>query len=183
MTNAPKANPQRVAVKSNTPAQAPSSGPSLVKQLQQKKKGLPMKTILIATIIVLVGIGTGYGLTLATSGGAGGIKSAAKVEEEGGVKVGDVIGSSEAGFKDKATGVLDRGGIDGEGSHHLLREGGPDQTAYLTSSVVDLELFVGHKVEVWGETFSAQKAGWFMDVGRVKVLELNAEKPFETEED
>ena len=83
-----------------------------------------------------------------------------------------MVGSAdETVFKDNATGMLDRGGIDGEGSHQLVREGGASQTVYLTSSVVDLEQFVGHKVQVWGETFAAQKAGWLMDVGRVKVLE------------
>jgi len=67
--------------------------------------------------------------------------------------------------------MLEQGGIEGEGSHKLTREGGESQTLYLTSTVVDLEQFVGRKVQVWGETFAAQKAGWLMDVGRVKVLE------------
>jgi hypothetical protein len=30
---------------------------------------------------------------------------------------------------------------------------------------------VGKKVQVWGETFKGQKAGWLMDVGRIKALE------------
>lgn len=152
---------------------------SIVKKLEPEKKTMPLKTILIAIAIILAGVGSGYGLTYFTSGAAG-LKSSEEISKEG-VKVGDVIGTSENSFKDSAAGVLQIGGIDGEGSHHLLRDGGPDQTAYLTSSVVDLNLFVDHKVEVWGETFSAQKAGWLMDVGRVKVLELNAEKPFEEE--
>jgi hypothetical protein len=42
-----------------------------------------------------------------------------------------------------------------------------------------MSLFVGHKITVWGETFSAQKAGWLMDVGRVQIIELNAKPPFE----
>lgn len=58
-----------------------------------------------------------------------------------------------------------------EGSHKLLRSGGQSQTAYLTSSVVDLNQFLGKCVQVWGETFAAQKAGWLMDVGRVKILD------------
>jgi len=37
--------------------------------------------------------------------------------------------------------------------------------------VIDLEKFVGRKVKVWGQTFAAQKAGWLMDVGKLKVLE------------
>jgi len=67
--------------------------------------------------------------------------------------------------------VIEKNGFDGEGTHKLLREGGESQTAYLTSSVLDLDLFVGHKVEIWGETFAAQKAGWLLDVGAVKVLD------------
>ena len=58
-----------------------------------------------------------------------------------------------------------------EGSHKLIRPGGPSQTAYLTSSVVDLNQFLGRCVQVWGETFAAQKAGWLMDVGRVRILD------------
>lgn len=78
---------------------------------------------------------------------------------------------AEETFKDNAIGVLKEGGIDGEGTHHLEREGGPSQNVYLTSSAVDLSQLIGRKVQVWGETFATQKAGWFMDVVKVKVLE------------
>ncbi len=85
---------------------------------------------------------------------------------------GKEVGSSDTKtFKDTAIGVIEKGGLNGEGTHKLIREGGPSQTAYLTSSVIDLDQFIGKKVQVWGETFKAQKAGWFMDVGRVKVIE------------
>lgn len=83
-----------------------------------------------------------------------------------------IVGSADTSvFKDKAEGIIEKGGIDGEGTHKLIREGGPEQTVYLTSSVVNLDEFLGRKVLVWGETFAAQKAGWLMDVGRVEVLE------------
>ncbi len=96
------------------------------------------------------------------------------------IKVGQVFGSpDEKTFRDNAIGVLRKGGVDGEGSHHLVRPGGPSKNVYLTSSVVDLDLFEGAKVEVWGETFGAKKAGWLMDVGRVKVLDLNPSEPTE----
>src|SRR5690606_34753788 len=101
---------------------------------------------------------------------------------EDGVKVGDIIGTKDNTFKDSAEGVLVKGGIDGEGSHHLMRPGGPAQNVYLTSSVLDLDELENHKVKVWGETFAAQKAGWLMDVGRVEVVELNAEKPYNPEQ-
>ncbi|MDD3679596.1 MAG: hypothetical protein PHX72_01940 [Candidatus Shapirobacteria bacterium] len=74
-------------------------------------------------------------------------------------------------FPDHVIGEVAEGGINGEGTHHLLREGGPSQTVFLFSSVLDLESFVGRKVEIWGETFSAEKAGWLMDVGKLKLLD------------
>ena len=36
---------------------------------------------------------------------------------------------------------------------------------------------VGARVQVWGQTMGAKKAGWLIDVGRLKVLELNAPQP------
>lgn len=87
------------------------------------------------------------------------------------IKPGSEFGSKNQAFKDTTIGVLEKGGVNGEGTHKLIREGGPSQTAYLTSSVLDLDQFTGRKVQVWGETFQAQKAGWLMDVGRLKVLE------------
>jgi hypothetical protein len=71
----------------------------------------------------------------------------------------------------EAEGKLVEGGIQGEGTHHLERDGGPSQNAYLTSTVIDLQSYVGKKVHVWGETNSAQKGGWLMDVAKIKVLD------------
>jgi hypothetical protein len=156
------------------PAAEPAEVKPVLKPVETRSapagKKLPLGMILGAAVIIAAGVGSGYFLAQ-RGGGVAGIKSAAEVAQTG-IKVGDVVGSAdETVFKDNATGMLDRGGIDGEGSHQLVREGGESQTVYLTSSVVDLEQFVGHKVQVWGETFAAQKAGWLMDVGRVKVLE------------
>lgn len=82
------------------------------------------------------------------------------------------VGSTDTKtFRDQATGTLESGGLNGEGTHKLIREGGSSQTMYLISSVVDLETFVGKKVQVWGETIRGQKAAWLMDVGRVKLVE------------
>lgn len=90
------------------------------------------------------------------------------------VKVGDTYGSAdESTFRDNAEGILVAGGIEGEGSHHLERGANKSQWVYLTSSVIDLDNFQGHKVKVWGETIQGKKAGWLMDVGRLKVEELN----------
>lgn len=128
-----------------------------------------VKDILLPALIILAvivaGVATGWGLSGRDLIGAG-QKGVGKIEP------GREIGSKdEQTFRDKAEGVLEEGGADGEGTHHLVRSGGPSQNVYLTSSVVDLGDFVGKKVEVWGETFKGEKAGWLMDVGRIKVLE------------
>jgi len=78
--------------------------------------------------------------------------------------------SDKKTFKDSAEGVLKAGGLEGEGSFHLQRPGGASQNAYLTSSTVDLSIYEGKKVRVWGATFSGQKAAWLMDVGLVELL-------------
>lgn len=87
------------------------------------------------------------------------------------IQVGKLYGDTATIFKDSATGSIEKGSINGVGTHILNREGGVTQRASLTSSVVDLDLFVGHKVEVKGETNSSNKTAWLMDVGSVKVLE------------
>lgn len=53
-----------------------------------------------------------------------------------------------------------------EGTHYLIREGHPPVA--LTSSVVDLSLYEGKKVRVYGETLGALREGWLMDVGLVE---------------
>lgn len=81
-----------------------------------------------------------------------------------------IVGSTDTKtFKDCASGQLVKndGKITNEGSHKLLRDGGESQSIYLTSSVVDLDQFIEKKVQICGETNTAQKAGWLMDVGRV----------------
>lgn len=83
---------------------------------------------------------------------------------------------SEAGvtddetFKDTAEGMLEEGGVNGEGTHHLTRDGGVSQNVYLSSTVIDLQSFVGKKVQIWGQTLSGKQAGWLMDVGKLKVI-------------
>ena len=77
-------------------------------------------------------------------------------------------------FRDRAVGVIEKNDLGdkyAQGTHKLAREGGPSQTAYLVSSVVDLNLYLGKKVEVWGETFSSAQVGWLMDVGKVNAVD------------
>ena len=87
------------------------------------------------------------------------------------IQVGKLYGDTATSFKDSATGTIEKGSINGVGTHILNREGGATQRASLTSSVVDLDLFVGRKVEVKGETNASKQTNWLLDVGSVKVIE------------
>lgn len=120
--------------------------------------------ILGALIIIVAGIISGYFLS-STSTSVGGALSG-KIESK------KTVGSGDTKiFKDTTEGILEKGGINGEGTHRLVRPGGESQTVYLTSSVIDLDQFVGRKIKVWGETQAAQKAGWFMDIGKLEVIQ------------
>lgn len=167
-------NPREVSkirfapVEEEKPAEAPVPLQVSAADSRNWRQFLPPIGILF--LIIASGILTGYILSVKLGKGVigGGVSMVAPGAERKGKEVGS---TNLETFSDTATGVIEKGGINGEGSHKLIREGGPSQTAYLTSSVVDLDQFVGKKVQVWGETFSAQKAGWLMDVGRVKILE------------
>jgi hypothetical protein len=143
---------------------------------------IPSRLFIVLTVVaVLAGVGTGFGtyrLTAKTQTNSN-TRDIVSLPSEAGIKNGDEFGSSDAAFDSNAIGYIEQGGFDGEGSHKLLRPGGDSQTVYLTSSVTDLDLLVGMEVELWGETFKGQKAGWFMDVGRVKVIEVEGESPAE----
>jgi len=148
---------------------------------EQPRRVLPVARIAGVILVILLGLFSGIFIKKNTTLGAKlssnnlAISSTAPAD---GLKEGDIIGvNDDATFKDEVQGVLDKGGFNGEGSHKLLRPGGASQTVYLTSSVVDLDEFVGHEVTVKGQTFSGQKVGWLMDVGRVKVEKLNAPLP------
>lgn len=129
---------------------------------------------IIILVIILAGVGTGYLLARRQGGVA---ISTERRKLIGGAEL--VQGPKEAGikdestFKDTAEGRIEPkdGAEVHEGSHKLIRAGGESQTAYLTSSVVDLNQYVGKCVQIWGETFAAQKVGWLMDVGLVKILD------------
>ncbi len=136
-------------------------------------KGSPKKdktNFVIMTFTILVvgaGVLTGYFLSQKT----GQMTFLNKTGAPKIIKSEKMVGSTDKKtFRDVAEGRLERGGIDGEGTHKLIRPGGESQNVYLTSSVIDLDQYVGKKVRVWGETFAAQKAGWLMDVGRIEIL-------------
>lgn len=128
------------------------------------------KTVLIlaAVLVVVIGIGSGFFLSKNKSLKIVGASSDQGKEVSSNTEKG-ILDSST--FSDQATGTLQKGGLGTEGTHKLVRDGGPSQTVYLTSSVVDLDEFVDKKVEIHGQTIKAQKAAWLMDVGYVKIVQ------------
>lgn len=133
-----------------------------------KSKAKPL--VIMIVIVLILGIGTGY---IASSVGGSSKKGPVSINNSdsgGSMGKGFSAGVTDTkSFPDTAEGKLEAGGIDGEGAYHLVRPGGDSQNVYMTSSAVDLSQFVGKKVKVWGQTQSAQKAGWLMDVGKVEV--------------
>lgn len=122
-----------------------------------------LKFFVFIALAVVLGIAVGFG--------AGKLKKNTSQSNVSNAKAEKTVGiADKKTFKDKAEGVLKEGGIDGEGNFHLERPGGTSQNVYLTSTTVDLSKYIGKKVRVWGETFSAEKAGWLMDVGLVEIL-------------
>ena len=145
------------------------------------KKATKKKFIVISVLALIAGTLTGFGahrLQHQTTADKEPIQQIAGDT----IQKGDVFGMHDSElFPDDAQGYLEAGGINGEGSHKLLRIGGPSQTVYLTSTVTDLDRLVGMEVRVWGETYKGQVAGWLMDVGKVEVIEVEAQAPLEEE--
>lgn len=173
----PVVSPQRPVVKSWQAGKSDQQGDQNMKLPLVSKK-----LISIVTVLVLVaGIGSGFALAyfMPSSGGTAVVAPEDQQEvTDNSIKPGAVFGvPDEKTFSDETQGVLIKGGLEGEGSHTLLRPGGESQNVYLTSSVVDLDQFNDMEIKIWGETFKGQKAGWLMDVGRVEVLKLEGAKP------
>lgn len=137
---------------------------NLVQPVIEQKKLFNLKLPIIIIVIILAGLFSGYVLSIkaGTGSGANGIIN---TKNSAGVK-------DTKAFPDQAEGILEKGGFEGEGTHKLIMNpNDSSQTAYLTSTLINLNDFVGKKVRVWGQTFTAQKAGWLMDVGRVEVIQ------------
>jgi len=144
-----------------------------IKEFKTSDKKIDWRMIAAGMAIVIAGVLTGFGLSIVSSKSNKDqmVARTDSLESSSQIKKGGVYGSDSDLFSDKAVGVIEANGKEGEGTHLLLREGGESQTVHLTSSVVDLDLFIGRKVEVYGQTFAAQNVGWLLDVGRVIVLE------------
>ena len=122
----------------------------------------------VILILVLVGFGVFSGLVLSSRQKSQQQSSALSEEENLDPKVHESFAQT---FKDEAECEIERNDdLDkyAQGTHKLIRPGGESQTAYLTSSVLDLDEYVGKEVKVFGETFGSEQVGWLMDVGKVE---------------
>lgn len=132
--------------------------------MQSLKKFWPF--IAGAFAVVLLGVGSAWVLSSKILGVSTGSSAAAP---------GAKVTSTEAGVLDPkvkydtASGTLAEGGLNNQGTHHLKTTNGKEHWVYLTSSVIDLQSFVGKKVQVWGETLASKKVPWLMDVAKVQV--------------
>lgn len=136
-----------------------------------------MKILFVIVPVLSIFLGVGTGFMLAQASPSKNSTASSNISEESSIKehVEQVQQKDAASFRDKAEGLIEKNDIsDGEnfasGTHKLIR-GDESQTAYLTSSVLDLNEYTGKKVTVYGETFSSSQVGWLMDVGRVEVVE------------
>lgn len=160
---------QKVEIETEKDSSLLKKMPGISKKFDFKGTFIPA---LIIIVITLAGVATGYFLA-----NRGVVLPEKEKELTGGMKM--VQGPTEVGikdetvFRDTAQGRIkvNDSKIITEGSHKLIRPGGESQTAYLTSSVLDLNQFLDKCVQIWGETFKGQKAGWLMDVGRIKILD------------
>ncbi|MFH1863402.1 MAG: hypothetical protein ABIJ85_00625 [bacterium] len=143
-----------------------NQAPQILKKFAKPGFKAALPYVVGSLLVVLLGVGTGWLLSgrVGKGGNTGAVPGAKVTVSEAGV-------DDEANFSNTAEGLLETGGVNGEGTHHLTRDGGPSQTVKLTSTTVDLEGFVGKKVTIWGETITARKGGWLMDVGKIKVIE------------
>lgn len=166
-----------------TPAEALSVKPLAFSEDEtaMKKKAKKITTI-ICVLALVAGVGTGFGVRQLQRQQTSSANESIQPVAGDNIKEGDVFGMTNTEiFKDTVIGYLEVGGLNGEGSHKLLRPGGESQTVYLTSSATDLDKLAGMEVKVWGETYKGQQVGWLMDVGRVEVVNPTAEPPFEEE--
>ena len=136
------------------------------------KMGSIKKIIPFLVIVLIVGAGVYSGLILHSINKG---KTASSTSIAGGEDdLSNEIKESHAKtFKDEAEGVIEKNDKKdkyAQGTHLLIRPGGDSQTAFLTSSVLDLDNFVGKKVKVLGETFGSVQVGWLMDVGKVEEI-------------
>jgi hypothetical protein len=135
------------------------------------KNAFTPKVVSLLIVVIVVGVVSGYLISGKSSSLSTGGKNSGGLVTSSSIAKGTIERSNDTTtFKDTAQGTLKTGGIDGEGTFHLVRPGGDSQNVYMTSGIVDLSKFIDKNIKVWGQTQKAQHAGWLMDVGRIEVL-------------
>ncbi len=146
---------------------APGQETNFAKLPQNNKKVVYFRLILFF-VVIIGGIATAF--LISRSRG---------VVSQGGVTQINSPDKKEVGLNDEKTfdtcakGTLEVNEGNGkktDGTHHLIREGGPSQTLYIVSSVVTLDNYLGKNVEVCGQTLNSKTVPWFMDVGKLKII-------------
>lgn len=145
--------------------------PAVMKSFPGKKKEFKAKFLMfMATLlVVLAGVATGWTISGAKIESSN-LQQNSQVEVSDGGKTVEGILDESVKYTE-AEGLLVEGGIKGEGTHHLERGIGPSQYAYLTSTSINIDPYIGKKVKVWGETISGKEAPWLMDVVKIQILD------------
>ena len=150
-------------------AETQTQSPASLRAVPDKTKFAKILPYFIVVVIVALGIGTGLVASSVQKAKAQNQQAKSIEEEELSPQQQESFAQT---FRDEAEGTVEKNDdLDkyAQGTHKLLRPGGESQTAYLTSSVLDLDEYVGKKVKVFGETFGSSQVGWLMDVGKVEV--------------
>ena len=135
------------------------------------KSGKLLKILPVVIIILIITIGVISGLVMSSVNKAKNLQSSGVQDPEN--LSPEVKESFAQTFRDESEGIIEKNDqLDkyAQGTHKLIRPGGESQTAYLTSSVLDLDTYLGKKVKIFGETFGSSQVGWLMDVGKVEIL-------------
>ena len=150
----------------------PTQPQSILRAIPKRALPTNLKVIPIIIILVVIAAGVFTGLVLVSRNKSSQTTTAkAAIDEES--LSGEQKKSFSQTFRDEAEGTIEKNSdLDkyAQGTHKLIRPGGESQTAYLTSSVLDLDEYLGKKVKVFGETFGSSQVGWLMDVGKVEVI-------------
>ena len=153
----------------NQERSSPKPTASILRAIPPRSSFSRFLPIFLVIIVVAAGIGTG--LIFSSRQKSAAISSSQVTEEDLPKEVRESFAQT---FRDEAEGTVEKNeDLDkyAQGTHKLIRPGGESQTAYITSSVLDLDEYLGKKVKVYGETFGSSQVGWLMDVGKVEVIE------------
>lgn len=140
--------------------------------LRSVPKNIPFKKLIpLAVIVIIVAAGIFSGLVFSSRNKNSKITASTVADEK------NLSPEQKQSFqsitRDSAEGVVEKNDKfeeTAQGQWKLIRVGGESQTAYLTSSFMDLDQYVGKKVKVYGETLGTDKVGWLMDVAKVEEL-------------